>query len=342
LQVIATSKTAPVNIVVLGDSQSVCDQQLCATGPANGKRWPDLLRDDLQALYGSHGTGLIPLVFSAAGYPLNSETWNVAGTWEEDGSTGPQQGSGSPGKGLVRLEDRTTATFSPQLAFDHVNTYCASDPSTGLLSLQIDGAAAGTACSQPTATVLAQVATSTPVPAGAHTVTFTCRGSCLLYGAEATLGNTGVSVHNLAVSSAAAECFGQNPTTQLVFLGLIPGGVQLVVTDLLTNDPGLGYPVATYTQSMQNILAGDQALQAQTLFVVPPVNGTTSPAVFASYTDSLIDLARTRSVPLVDVQTSWGPTFNAQSGYWSTDKVHPNTAGVAAEYALIAPAIHLQ
>jgi hypothetical protein len=328
----------PINIVILGDSQAVCDLRICNTGPAVGGRWPDLLQADLQAKYGSHGTGMVPLVWGAPVLTVNGENWSVQGTWTIDSDIGPSQGANAPFASLVHLSDGTVATFTPATAFDHLNTYCATDSSTGVLEVAIDGAAPEPVCTQTTTTATAHLVTSPALAATTHSTTFTCHGSCLLYAAEGTLGTTGVSVHNIAVGGAAAEWFGLNPSVQLAFSDLIPGGTQLAIIDLLTNDPGyVGYPATSFAQAQQNMIGHEEALNAKVLVVVPPVSEIAGAAEFPEYTQVLLGVAQSADVPVVNIQSSWGTTFNAASGYWSADDVHPNTLGCSLEYGLISP-----
>lgn len=327
----------PINIVILGDSQSIYDLQISTTGPAVGDRWPDLLRDNLQSTYGSHGTGMVPLIYSVGIASVNDENWTIQGNWSFDSSIGPSQGSSEPGAGLVRMADGTAATFAPAAAFDHLNAYCASDASTGQLLVAIDGATAGQVCSQTTTAPTAQVVTSSVLDATTHAVTFTCHGSCLLYAAEGTLGTTGVSVHNIAVGTATAEWFGLEPSVQLAFSDLIPGGTQLVITDLLTNNLYVGYSINSFSESMQNIIAHEEAQNAKVLVVVPPVSDVTGIAEFPEYTQALLAVAQNNSVPFVNIQSSWGTAFDPNSGYWSPDGVHPNTLGSSLEYKRIGP-----
>jgi len=276
---------------------------------------------------------MVPLVYSVGSKQVNAETWAVNGSWSFDASLGPQQGGGVPGSGLVRLTDGAVATFAPKQALDHVNTYCATDSGTGSLSVLIDGVAAGSACAQQTSSVQAHAVISPAVRLGEHQVTFTYTGSCLLYAAEGTAGNSGVSVHNIAVGSAAAEWFGAPEKGELAFTDLIPGGTQIAITDLLTNDPGVGYSVESYGRAMANLLAHEGASGAEVLAVVLPVSRIVGIAHFPEYTSALLTVAA--GVPVVNIQSSWGTSFDANSGYWSNDQIHPNTVGSLAEYQLI-------
>jgi hypothetical protein len=114
---------------------------------------------------------------------------------------------------------------------------------------------------------------------------------------------------------------------------LIPGGTQIAITDLLTNDPGVGYSVESYGGAMANLLAHEGASGAEVLAVVPPVSRIVGIAHFQEYTSALLTVAA--GVPVVNIQSSWGTSFDANSGYWSNDQIHPNTVGSLAEYQLI-------
>jgi hypothetical protein len=198
------------NVVVLSDSRAICDEAVCNTGPIQGYRWPDILRNYLQDAYGGHGTGLVPLIH-VVGYPhVNADNWTIDGSWSATGTAnlmqgvGPSQGSNMPGGGVVLMADGTAATFSSSMAYDHLRTYCATSAASGSLSITIDGRPAGSACTQTTATATATVVTSPALALGTHTATLTCTGSCQLYGAEGTAGSFGVSCRPDSLTSSRA------------------------------------------------------------------------------------------------------------------------------------------
>lgn len=325
-----------VNVVVLGDSQAICDESLCSTGPRDAQnRWPVLLQTEASRNYGLHSTGVQPLIFRAGLHAVNSEVWRVNGPWAQSTLNGPSQVGLLPAGGTVRLEPGSSATYSAVLPYSGLNTYCAASLFEGRLTIQVDGRRIGT-CSGFSLLPKPRVVVSRKLAYGHHSATFSCAWRrCYLYGAEATLGPTGVSIHDVAVGGATAEFFGTKPNKQLAWTDGIPGGTQLALIALLTNDPGVGYSPASYHNALTSIILHEKHLGAEVLLVLPPVSNVAAIRTFPSYTQALMEAAKETGTPVISIQRDWGTTVERRSGYWSDDLIHPTDKGTHREYDLI-------
>jgi hypothetical protein len=340
LQALHNAGNQAVNIVVLSDSFGICDYTNCGVGPtASSNRYTEQLRINLQAQYGSHGTGMVPLV-GVVGPTLNSEEWAVSGTWGTTNTLGPYQVASLAGSSLVHLSNGAVATFTSAIPYDTVNTYCMTNSASGSLSVAIDGVSVGTACSATTSSATAHAVTSASASLGTHVTTFTSTGDSYIYAAEGTAGTTGVSVHNLSVGSAAAEWFGLAPSAQLAFSDLIPTGTQGVLTMLQTNEPGVGYTVSSFTSAMNAIIAHEQALSStappSVMMVVPPQDVITG---LAPYTAAQVAISQSQNVAFLNIQDRWGTAYAPTSGLWDFSSlapgIHPNDKGARDEYSMI-------
>jgi hypothetical protein len=340
LQALHNASSQAVNIVVLSDSFGICDYTNCGVGPTvSSNRYTEQLRINLQAQYGSHGTGMVPLV-GVVGPTLNSEEWAVSGTWGTVNTLGPYQAASVAGSSLVHLSNGAVATFTSAIPYDTINTYCMTNSSSGSISVAIDGVSVGTACGSTTSSATARAITSSTASLGTHTATFTSTGDSYIYAAEGTAGTTGVSVHNLSVGSAAAEWFGLAPSTQLAFSDLIPTGTQGVLTMLQTNEPGVGYSVASFTGAMNAIIAHEQALSStnppSVMMIVPPQDIVTG---LAPYTAAQVAVSQLQNVAFLNIQDRWGTTYAPSTGLWDLGTrapgIHPNDKGARDEYSMI-------
>ena len=343
LEALHNAKNQPVNILVAGDSFSICERTMCNSGPVTSSNvWATQLRVALQAQYGSHGTGMVPLI-SQVIPSLNTEQWTVSGSLSVVNQPyGPNQtGNGASGS-LVNLSNGQVATFTSSIPYDTINAYCLTTPGTGSIAVAIDGVPAGTACGTETPGAAYSVSTSSPVALGVHTTTFTSSGSTYLYAAEGTAGTSGVSVHNISVGGASAEWLGANTAIQMAFTDLIPTGTQGAIVMFQTNEPGDGFSVASFTSAMNAIITHELSLPGtpSVMVAVPPqdiVNG------LAPYAAAQVALAQTLPVALVNIQDRWGTAYNASSGLWDTGAagpgIHPNDKGSLDEFSMIYAAL---
>ncbi len=359
LQALNDANNAPVHIAAFGDSFLICDHTNCGLsgGPVvSTNRWLEQLRIQLQGIYGSHGTGVYPIIYGASSTPaINTEGWSCAGSFDVSTSTmGPSQ---STGNALVHLSNGASCTFhdSRNIAWDTLNTYCMTTSSSGSIAVSIDsGAHTGTACSTTTGSATAHVVSLTATSSTSHTVTFTSTGDSFIYAAEGQAGSSGISVDNMGFGGSTAAAVGASSAAQLAFSDLIPGGEQAVIFMDMTNDAASGVASTTFSTNVQNFISHEQALASgpTVMLAVPPVdvvNGTDSEA---PYTAALNSLCVADSLTCINIQSrgatvgsravGWGTTYNPslfdQTGTtWPTGSkgVHPNDAGNLDEAQMI-------
>jgi hypothetical protein len=334
---LASCSSHVVNVVILGDSRSIADTTIF-TSTSNladtfGHKWPDLLRQQLAAQCGSHGTGLVPFLPLAGSHKVNADFYTLDGIVSSDPSIGPSQGGNLPSALTLVATATTTITLSTSTAFDHLNAYCALGPGLHPWTISIDGATSGT-CGGSAPSLSATLATSSPVPLGIHSAAFTCSvAPCEAYGLEAVSGTSGVSVHNLSVGSCTAECFGLEPASQLAFSDLIPGGQQLVILDLISNEPGVGYSTTSFQNALANLIAHSRSLSGQpSALLIAPLQDTL--AGQAPYYPIISATAQQYATAFFDLRTQYGDAF--VPSLFGPDTVHENNAGHLAVYSTAA------
>lgn len=338
------------DVIIYGDSLSKCDQVNCSVGPPNDtERWPDIVARQLWAAYGYGGTGAIPLIGSANGPLLDTNVYTMSGTWTTDPRLGPSQSgySEANSNSVVVMSNAEVLTFTTPLPYDRINVYCMTTSTSGSLAIVIDGVAQGTACATPTSSPTAVKVTSSTVNAGTHaSTTLTCAGTCYVYAMEGQNGTTGIRVHNLAVGGATSSWWGANPSTSFVFSDLINSGfVPLTITNLLTNDAALVTPLSTFIANMtaiynhRTVPSAYLPSQVAEVAMVPAVDSGPN---IPTYTAALLPVANSLGLPIVNVQSRWGLTYNATSPVWSNptaEGVHPGVIGAADEAAMVLQAI---
>jgi len=359
LQALNNAKNAPVHLTALGDSLLVCDHTNC--GPSGGpavstNRWLEQLRIQLQAIYGSHGTGVYPIIYGLGSSPaVNSEGWSCAGSFDvSTGTLGPNQGGENA---LVHLGNGASCTFhdSRSIAWDTLNTYCMTNSSSGSIAVSIDsGAFSGTACDTETGSAAAHMTSLVAASSTSHTVTFTSTGDSYIYAAEGQAGGSGVSIDNMGLGGATAAAFGVAPAAQLAFSDLIPGGTQAVIYMDMTNDAAGSIPTGTFAANVQSIIGHEQGLASAptVILAIPPVDVINATFPEAPYTAVLSGLCTTDNLTCVNIQSrgttvgstavGWGTTYNPalfdQTGTtWPAGSagVHPNDSGNLDEAQMI-------
>lgn len=337
--------TQACNIVFFGDSFTACDFTNCGVGPnTSTNRVPEQVRLDLQARYGSNGTGVVPV---SVGYPLgagspqlNSEAWSCTGTVDfSTGTLGPSQTLGQAQNALLHLHNGAVCTFNDVRAIPWsgtLQTYCMTNASSGSLAVSIDsGAVTGTACGSTTGSATAHVVSLSDATYSTHSVSYTSTGDSYLFAAQGINGSSGVSVSMIAFGAATASMFGVTPSSQMAFTDLIPGGTQVAVLAFLTNDVNFGEGAsnfATYLTSIANHETGlSQATGAPSVLLdISPVDsiitGSTGPYVAAA-----LPLCVSLNIACLNEQDRWGTTYSA-SPLFLWDQVHapgshPSDAG---------------
>jgi hypothetical protein len=334
---LAACRTQLVNVVILGDSRSILDTTVFdpTSGLADtfGQKWPDLLAQQLQTQCGSHGTGLVPFLPGAGVARVNADFYTLKGAFTTDSAIGPAEGKNHPSAMTLVATSTTTITLSTSTPFDHLNAYCVRGPGLNPWTLSVDGTAVGD-CGGSATTLSSTLATSSEVPLGTHSADFVCSvAPCEAYGLEAVSGATGVSVHNLSVGACAAECFGLNPTTQLAFSDLIPGGQQLVIVDLISNEPGVGYSTTSFQQTLENLITHARSLPGQpSVLLVSPLQDTIVGQ--APYYPIISSTSRQYSTAFFDMRAQYGAAF--VPSLFGPDTYHENNAGHLAVYTTAA------
>jgi hypothetical protein len=325
-----------VNVVLYTDSIGVCYQGPCGTqGPptADG-RYTDQIRTYLDSVGLSHGTGIVPIQISVSGNVRNSAFWSTTGSWNQSNILGPSQTTttGQTGSALIQMFSGATATFSGQ-KWDHLNVYCARTSNSSGFSVSIDGTNVGTACGTTNGSPVATISTFTAAAGlGIHTAILTALGNnSYLYGAEGTIGTTGVSLHLEGQAGAVAEMFGANPSVQQAFTDILPGGIHLMVFPLGTNEPISGVSSDTYAATFTALIAHAQALSPKPSVLVwaePPYGIAPYGAQMPTFWAIQQSLAAGSGSAFMSTADRWGSFASASAaGLIQADAVHPTLSG---------------
>jgi hypothetical protein len=169
---------------------------------------------------------------------------------------------------VIQMVSGASATFSGQ-KWDHLNVYCVRTSNSSGFSVRIDGTVVGNACASTNGSPVATVQSFAASAIGIHTAVLTALGpNAFLYGAEGTIGTTGISLHLEGQAGAVAEMFGSNPSTQQAFTDIIPGGIHLAVLPLGTNEPISGVSTTTFAATMTSMISHFQALNPRPSILV--------------------------------------------------------------------------
>ena len=326
------------HLVVIGDSYAICaaGNHPCNVGPSvSTHRWVEQLRIALQNRFGYAGTGMMPLSLSIGGLYINPDNYPATtGTLDKNtGTLGPSQSGMAGGNALVHLPDGASITFQPAsniggMAYDHLHVYCMTTSSSGSLTAVIDGGAStsipecSTTSSSPTA-VRGNIIHLAPT---VHTTVITSHGDSYLYALEGTFGSTGVEVSNLGFGGSDTTGWGSNAAAQLAFSDLNISGTQGVIVALQTNDILHGTPLATFSGALANVVAHELALSSKPsvgLFI-PPVSSASGTYTAAQYTALQMALYQAQPIDVLNMQWQTGTAYDATSGLWFSDGIHPN------------------
>ncbi len=344
MQALSNCKSQAVNMTVFGDSQVVVDNVIASSEPTlpnPAQRYIDMIRQYGQITCPSHGTGLqavVAVTNTGTTTPgINADFWssNVALSVDTSGAFGPYQ-NGTGNYGVIDAASGTVLTFTSSIPWDHFNTYCEAGTGTNAWTIAVDGTnvascGGGSFTKAPSVIVSPDVTGSTAV----HVATLTCTtGPCYLFGGEGANGTVGFSVSNLGTGSAAAEWDGTNPSTQLAFSDLIPGGQALAVVEFIANEPGIGYSTTSFQSAMTAIATHEQSLSSppSVLFISPMQDGI---AGQAPYYPIIQTVAQTSNSDFIDFRNEAGQT--QVSGLYAADTYHANAKGNAEEYSMLWP-----
>jgi lysophospholipase L1-like esterase len=315
---IRNAKNQIVRVAIIGDSIAA---GLGTTGPAVKNSWAMLFAQSLHSVYGNHGSGILPL-------DLASGLWTATGTWTGSISLGPVQMSGQTQFATVLGSNSAAANYSLGAYYgDSATVYTMRSADSG-------------ACS---ATPIASTATFASA-LGYHTLTVTPvgTGTCYLYGAEWTIGTTGVSVNNVSKPGATSRAYGSSPATENAFL-TASGVPSLVIISLGVNDwhsSSYGISLAEYSANLQSLLAYVKGLSTPSPSILLldehetdclPSDGFTCNATIPNWSQMRAAqqaLASTNNAAFLSVSSSWGSYANANTAGWiNADHVHPSTLG---------------
>ena len=182
------------------------------------------------------------------------------------------------------------------------------------------------------------ISASYTVTAGTHTLTLTgpSSGHCYVYGAEWINGTSGISVHNLARGSFAANAYGSSTSTELPWLSSIQGGIQLLIVQIGTNDAS-GSSSETQSQYqgyVQNIINAVRAVSSNASVLLVQPWQTTYSASSTHLTDANMNTALNNivgsntGVAFLNMYARWGTYSTAVgNGLINSDNTHESDAG---------------
>ncbi len=206
LSALHNAQYAATDVVWIGDSieRLWLGTAGAVAGPTHRSSLPPYhLADVLQGMRdvgGSHGTGLVPITALIGG--VDTANWTVSGTYTTSALIGPTQSSLYAGNSTVVLTGSNTASMSQQWG-DTVFVYWADCSGSATFTVSVDGVSQGS-FGATTSTCTAHRTQIWTGWRGNHTMVITgpSSGNAYIYGAEWTVGSTGISVHDVAVGTA--------------------------------------------------------------------------------------------------------------------------------------------
>ena len=345
LSALGEANKKPVRILVIGDSRMVVDQTITpgaadSLGVTFGSRFVDLLRTTLQARYGSHGTGVVPVfwAYGPASQLPNQDYWSTSAALGQECSLGPHA---SPGVYcfFAALPAGASLTFnSHDVKFDHMRAFCERTSASGTLQVAIDGHTPETICSGTSAEPTVFVGTSAAVSLATHTTVFSCMpggNACLLGAVDGVAGTAGVSIDNFSVGGAALGIFASDPASQFAILDAIPEGHQLLIEGHLTNEPGIGETPAQFQAELINLITHERSLPGDpSIELVRLLQDNINPAGQALFSPLIAATAAANATGYADVTAGIGTEFIPS--YFGPDGAHENNAGNQLNFQVIA------
>jgi lysophospholipase L1-like esterase len=347
---VRNARTQVVRVALIGDSITA---GLGTTGPAVRNSWAGILAQNLHSAYGNHGSGLLPL-------DLASGLWTSTGTWTGNTSLGPVQTSGQTTFSTVFGSVNGGDLWDLGAYYgDNADVYTMRASDSGGCNVQIDGSYVGTTSTVTSGTPVVSKA-SYATTLGYHTlrVIATGTGTCYVYGADWTIGSTGVSVDNVAKSGATSRAYGAAPTTENAFL-TAAGAPSLVIISLGVNDwhsSTYGITLAEYTANLQALITFVKAMSSPSPSIVLldqhetdclsadgfACNSTLIPN-WSQMRAAQQALATANGAAFVSISSNWGTYAQGNTAGWiSADHVHPSTLGHAFYESVVENRIGLQ
>jgi lysophospholipase L1-like esterase len=246
--------------------------------------------------------------------------WNFGGfSWSDaDGST--------PAGILKYTPDGGTT-------FDGFDVYYIKNSGLGTITVTATGGSAvvvntSAAAGVGKATVMAATA------AGNNSVEITGSGNCYILGVEPFLSTQRrIRVGNVGVPGSTSTSWNTATTGYTRMASLITYAPHLTIVSLGLNDAGSSVSTATLETNLNAIITAAKTVGDVILWTPPPPTGAPYQAGIASYQATYAAVAVAQSIPLVDIYTRFGGTWNASL---MTDSLHPNDSG----YLIIAEEIY--
>lgn len=347
LQSLNTAKIGVVRIKLVGDSFLICDHRLCGLGggPVIGSnRWPEQIRIQLQAIYGSHGTGVQPIIFGMGSIgstpPINTEEWSCTGSVDNNtNSLGIEQTGTNAGTTLLHMATGAVCTFNDSrgLVYTNFSVLYATPAGTSSLAIVADGTTSLGAATSSSSAVSGAVNAgltarrfdgSTTLAATIHSIALTCTGDCYLAAGDGQNGTTGVSVDNFGSGGVSSNSFGASVTNQMAFADLVTGGTQMTAIEDMTNDVALSVSTSTFNTNIGNLITHEQALASRptVMVIIPPVDVVNNTEPMAAYTAILVAICATDNLTCTNIQTR-GTTVGGTLVGWGTTYLGGTTLG---------------
>ncbi len=335
LKALQNAHERPVRILVLGDSRMVVDTTITPGAPGLtvtfGNRFVDLLRANLQARFGSHGTGIVPVFWQfgpSANLP-NSDYWTASAVLGQECSLGPHVTLGSYCFYAAVPAGASLSFNSHDIPFDHLRAFCEQTPTSGTLQISIDNAPPETICSGTAPKPVVLIGTSQQVLLAIHSTLLSCAAggnACLLGAVDGVAGTNGVSVDNFSIGSAALGAFASDPSTQFAVSDAVPEGHQLVIEAHHTNEPGRGETPAQFQTELNNLIVHERSLPAKpSIQLVRLLQDSVNPTAQALFYPIIASTAAANNTGFVDVTTGVGTGF--YPAYFGPDGIHENNDG---------------
>jgi hypothetical protein len=332
------SQNSAVSVAVIGDS--IFDYG----NPSDPTTYPNgpvvQLTRSLQNVYGTHGTGIIP-IGSNGGLATNPE-WTLHGTVTTVNDLGPSQsGTGAFGSTFKMTGGGNYVELTPQFG-DSLRVYMESTTDSGGCNVLVDGVTTlvGNTTSGSPAAIVATIGS---LSADVHTVFIGApgSGSCYLYGVEFTYGSTGVTVHKLAHGYARSEAWGANTATQLAYIAQMSPVPAAAIVALGVNDStnGTGTTASQYRSNISNILTYLRTLNPQMAILVADENNVQTPGTVLPQTTirtSEQAVAQQFGASYLSIADAWGAYATANAlGLMASDGVHITSKGGLSQAGLL-------
>lgn len=298
------------------------------------KTWPAVLRAQFARIFPAAGSGIVhmltPTWFQQDGSNNVDNRVNRIGTWS------------AVARGAYLLGCIRATGSSNKLAFTETGSqfvlYYLKEADGGTLSVDVDGGTPHTIDTSGSGIgvhrIVNTIATDTggtPLSAGSHVVTVTAPSSGYAYvlGFEAVQSSTsGVRVTRAAKTGEQIAGLSGSEESMATVIDL--AAPDLFIGMGIDNDYLNGHTaVATFKSRWATVVDRVRAGGGDVLLVIPPPPEDMSlTPPWEDYVEALYELADEKDVALLNLETRWGPSEDAQAdGLMSVDGYHPNGMG---------------